>query len=103
MYSLLQSCYSSHSCKNIDRLFAAHILHFMNSKESVIPDQECKQLGVYTFSILRVNHSAKYKVWRLSRDVDVKLGGVISRSCKGRETTDAILHTQNMWHRNAGL
>ena len=33
----------------------------------------------------RVNHSAKYKVWRASRDVNVKnhdQGGVIARSCK---------------------
>ena len=43
----------------------------------------------------RVNHSAKCKVWRASRDADVKnhdLGGVIARSCKGREIADAILH-----------
>ena len=55
--------------------------------------------------ILRVNCSAKCKIWRVSRDADVKnhdLGGVIARSCKGREIADAILHTQNSWNRNSG-
>ena len=57
-------------------------------------------------SITRVNRSANLKVWRASRDADVKnhdVGGVITQLCKGHEIADAILHTQNKWHRNLGL
>ena len=46
------------------------------------------------------SRSAKCKVWRASRDADVKnheLGGVIAQSYKGREIADVILHIQNMW------
>ena len=45
------------------------------------------------YIISRVNHSAKCKVWRASRDAEVKnhdLGGMIARSYKGREIASAI-------------
>ena len=45
------------------------------------------------YFITRVKRSAKCKVWRVSRDADVKthdLGGVIAQLHKGRKTVDAI-------------